>query len=305
MATVTINITPVNDAPIGVSDSFSTPSGVTLNELIGVLTNDTDAESSPITAILMAAPVNGTVALSADGTFTYIPTPGFYGTDTFTYLPNDGSLSGAVTTVTIEVLAGVLPNVDPIDPPGPIDPPVDPPIDPPEPETEPIEETDSTLPALPNLGRVWVPPRTHGSFTQYDVEELARYIDLLDERRALAVLRTIVAQDYEGLILEEEDLRRLRISAGAGIAFDAKYLWKQLDDLTEPKSIFDDLTVTVGAITSIGTLGYIFWSLRGGALVALALSQLPSWRMIDPLPVLETYSTRKGKKDEGGFEDFF
>ena len=39
--------------------------------------------------------------------------------------------------------------------------------------------------------------------------------------------------------------------------------------------------------------------------MALALSQLPSWQMIDPLPVLESYSIRKGKTDEDDVADFF
>jgi hypothetical protein len=63
--------------------------------------------------------------------------------------------------------------------------------------------------------------------------------------------------------------------------------------------------MTVGAITSIGTLGYVLWTLRGGALMALALSQFPSWRMIDPLLVLESYSMKKDGDPEDADGDFF
>jgi hypothetical protein len=34
------------------------------------------------------------------------------------------------------------------------------------------------------------------------------------------------------------------------------------------------------------TLAYLLWLVRGGALVASALSALPAWRILDPLPVL-------------------
>ncbi|MBF0249593.1 MAG: tandem-95 repeat protein, partial [Alphaproteobacteria bacterium] len=54
------------------------------------------------------APVNGTVVVNADGTFTYIPKTDFGGTDTFTYLVTDAN--GAVATATVTVT--VTPVVD-------------------------------------------------------------------------------------------------------------------------------------------------------------------------------------------------
>ena len=101
VATVNITVIPVNDAPIGVDDVFTTPSGLTFNEVVGVLANDSDAEFDPVVAILAAGPANGTLSLNADGSFTYIPNTGFFGTDSFSYLPNDGSLFGNLTTVTV------------------------------------------------------------------------------------------------------------------------------------------------------------------------------------------------------------
>ena len=62
---------------------------------------------------------------------------------------------------------------------------------------------------------------------------------------------------------------------------------------------------TVNAITAVSAFGYVVWSLRGGVLVTAALSQLPSWRMIDPLPVLEKYVSEKKKNDEDIVGDFF
>ena len=68
----------------------------------GVLSNDTDAESNPLSAALVAGPENGSVTLNADGGFIYVPTPDFFGTDSFTYTANDTQASN-VATVTLSV----------------------------------------------------------------------------------------------------------------------------------------------------------------------------------------------------------
>lgn len=68
-----------------------------------LLTNDTDPERDPLTAELVAGPTKGTLTLSSDGTFTYVPNPGFIGTDTFTYRATDAATVSNVATVTITV----------------------------------------------------------------------------------------------------------------------------------------------------------------------------------------------------------
>ena len=74
------------------------------SEAYGVLTNDTDPESNPLTAVLVANPTNGSLTLNADGSFVYTPDPNFDGTDTFTYRANDGTQNGNIATVTIDVV---------------------------------------------------------------------------------------------------------------------------------------------------------------------------------------------------------
>ena len=50
---------------------------------------------------------------------------------------------------------------------------------------------------------------------------------------------------------------------------------------------------------SVLSAGYLAWCLRGGALIASALSSLPAWRSFDPLPVLEFWErNNKSKNDE-------
>src|SRR5919204_1902533 len=55
--TVSINVTAVNDAPAAADDSYSTNEDTALNVAgPGVLANDSDVESDPLTAILVSGP---------------------------------------------------------------------------------------------------------------------------------------------------------------------------------------------------------------------------------------------------------
>ncbi|NOG48618.1 MAG: tandem-95 repeat protein [Chloroflexi bacterium] len=104
VATVTITVNPVNDAPVAVDDAYTTDEDTALNTAApGVLTNDTDAEADPLTAVLVVGPTNGTLTLNSDGSFTYTPNAHFNGSDSFTYKANDGTADSNVATVTITV----------------------------------------------------------------------------------------------------------------------------------------------------------------------------------------------------------
>ncbi len=100
-----ISVTPVNDAPVAVSDSYSVGKN---NDLIiavaqGVVANDTDADGDPLTATLVNNPNNGTVTLNSDGSFDYVPTPSFTGSDSFSYSISDGNGGSDSATVDITV----------------------------------------------------------------------------------------------------------------------------------------------------------------------------------------------------------
>ncbi|MBB2494787.1 retention module-containing protein, partial [Aquipseudomonas ullengensis] len=106
-ATVHITVNPVNDAPVAVTDSISVSEGGTATILASgatsVLTNDSDAESDPLTATLVTGPANGTLTLNADGTFSYTHNGSETTTDSFTYKVNDGTVDGNTVTVNIGV----------------------------------------------------------------------------------------------------------------------------------------------------------------------------------------------------------
>ncbi|MDQ1713087.1 MAG: large repetitive protein [Frankiaceae bacterium] len=103
-ATVSITVNAVNDAPVANPDSYSTAEDTELDVVApGVLDNDTDVESNPLTAVLVTNVTHGTLALHSNGSFEYTPAANYNGPDSFSYKANDGQAdsAGAVTAVTI------------------------------------------------------------------------------------------------------------------------------------------------------------------------------------------------------------
>jgi hypothetical protein len=104
LATVSITIQPVNDAPVGAGNSYSTSANTPLIVgAPGVLGNDSDVDSTSLGAELLTIPANGTLALNANGAFTYTPNMGFSGTDGFTYRVSDGSATSSAVSVALTV----------------------------------------------------------------------------------------------------------------------------------------------------------------------------------------------------------
>ena len=122
VASVTITITGVNDAPVAVNDTGTTNEDTNLAVAApGVLGNDTDADVEPLSVF----EVNGVVAnvgteiglisgakvtLNADGSYTYKPNGAFESldtgetaTDSFKYKASDGTATSNEATVTITI----------------------------------------------------------------------------------------------------------------------------------------------------------------------------------------------------------
>ncbi|GAA5343199.1 MAG: hypothetical protein canaca05_06980 [Anaerolineaceae bacterium] len=100
-ATVTITISNVNDSPAAVDDYYETDQDTTLNvPAPGVLENDVDPDPTDgILADLKTGPLHGSLILNEDGSFTYVPQAGFFGTDSFVYYmiatPNSNGTTSA------------------------------------------------------------------------------------------------------------------------------------------------------------------------------------------------------------------
>jgi alpha-tubulin suppressor-like RCC1 family protein len=105
---VSITVVPVNDPPSAGDDNYFVPKNTMLTVgAPGVLGNDSDIESVSLTGSVVGDVGHGTLSLGSNGSFTYTPTNGFIGADSFTYKANDGTNDSAVATVTINVTNAV------------------------------------------------------------------------------------------------------------------------------------------------------------------------------------------------------
>jgi VCBS repeat-containing protein len=74
LATVTLTVTAVNDAPRAGDDAYSSKEDTTLSVAApGVLGNDSDPDGDALTAALVSGPAHGTLTLNRDGSFSYTP----------------------------------------------------------------------------------------------------------------------------------------------------------------------------------------------------------------------------------------
>ena len=112
--TASLTVTAANQLPTATDDGYSTPEDTLLSVAApGVLANDTNPNTDPLTGVLQSGPSHGTLSLKSDGSFDYTPAAGYYGSDTFTYVANDGANDSNVATVTIEVVQDLTPPAAP------------------------------------------------------------------------------------------------------------------------------------------------------------------------------------------------
>ena len=100
-ATVSLTVTPVNDAPVAHSGAFSVAEGGSHSGSVGA----TDADGDPLTYAIVTGPSHGTLTAfdTATGAFTYTPTGTYNGPDTFTFKANDGTTDSNEATISVTV----------------------------------------------------------------------------------------------------------------------------------------------------------------------------------------------------------
>ncbi|WP_083968654.1 Ig-like domain-containing protein [Hyalangium minutum] len=112
-ASVTVTVTPVNDPPDAVNDTFSVAqnSGTTP---LDVLANDTAApdQGETISVSAVTQPANATVVLTG-GMVNFTPASNFSGTTSFSYTLSDGS--GGTDTALVTVRVGLAAVTDAVD----------------------------------------------------------------------------------------------------------------------------------------------------------------------------------------------
>ncbi|KQT11041.1 Ig-like domain-containing protein [Ramlibacter sp. Leaf400] len=102
-ATVSVQLSAVNDAPVAGADAVATSEDQALTLLPGVLlANDSDSDGGVLSITGVSAVSGGSVALSG-GSIVFTPTANFHGTASFTYTLVDGQGGTTTGTVTVTV----------------------------------------------------------------------------------------------------------------------------------------------------------------------------------------------------------
>ncbi len=101
MATVSITVTPVNDAPVAVDDSATTAEDTAV--IKNVIANDTDADGDTLMVTTVGAPAHGSAVKINNSSIRYTPAANWSGTDSFTYTITDNHGGTASATVTVTV----------------------------------------------------------------------------------------------------------------------------------------------------------------------------------------------------------
>ncbi|MGB7587391.1 MAG: Ig-like domain-containing protein, partial [Solirubrobacterales bacterium] len=99
VATVTITVNPVNDAPVAQDSAVSTNEDTPLAIVLAA----TDIDSTALTLSVVDGPLHGSLAL-LQGAYVYTPNANYNGADSFTFKANDGELDSNVATVAITVI---------------------------------------------------------------------------------------------------------------------------------------------------------------------------------------------------------
>ena len=99
LATVTITVNSISDAPVAANLSFSGNEDTAINGSVVA----TDGDGDALAYTVVDGPANGSLNLNLDGSFTYTPDANYHGPDDFTFKANDGSTDSNVATVSITV----------------------------------------------------------------------------------------------------------------------------------------------------------------------------------------------------------
>jgi VCBS repeat-containing protein len=110
-ATVNGTVAPINDAPLAVNDSATTPINTALANIV-VLANDTDADGDAlsVTGATLANPALGSVSVNPDGTLNFAPAPNVTGPVAINYTITDGQGGTSSAVLTVNVGANTPPS---------------------------------------------------------------------------------------------------------------------------------------------------------------------------------------------------
>ncbi|MGD9852327.1 MAG: DUF4347 domain-containing protein [Nitrospirales bacterium] len=311
--TVSLTVTPVNDAPIIASN------GGGANANISVLTGTTavtdvdatDAESNLVTYSIIGGAdaalftIDPTTGILTFITAPDVQTPGDVGADNIYNVIVQASDGTAVDTQAMAVTVTDVPPV--VIPPPPLPDPV------PDPTPPPTNDNMDQEPDGDTVMEVIFPESSPGHFS--NAHQGAR-THTLKESDSLGQLRKNELADFElpshirGLDdVVSNMIESLKQSLTAStIKSEIQSLWPSssgfLKDLDRVRDLLNGVTASEKsymassmAITTGLSVGYVIWLLRSGVLLTALLTSVPAWQFVNPLLILATPARKKGQTD--------
>ena len=303
IATVVIYVNPVNDAPTLNTDTlhgFVVGNDTVLSVTESLLRFGDDVDLDDLTIQIVGQPKNGVLTVNRDGTFEFEPDQGFLGSDDFDFVVSDGLETSGVETVTIEVMSFVGNGIE-----------------------DSGEDGGGTVDGTNDSGNddelIAPPPILFGHLNNDDVAEegLFDFLSRSTSDRTQITMTNVEIAEYEGVntpandsvfyasgnhpidvtaVGGQRDLmetgRHMLTEMVHGFNFEDVAFVEALDSLQKTVKLdFPIELATLGAtIATTGgmSVGYVLWTIRGGYLIGgLLSSQMPAWRLVDPLPIVD------------------
>ncbi|MEM1263492.1 MAG: Ig-like domain-containing protein [Pseudomonadota bacterium] len=99
-ATVSITVSPANDAPIATAQAVT----VAEDDSLAIVLAGTDVDGDALSFSIASPPMNGALTGTAPN-LTYTPAADFFGSDSFAFVASDGVVTSAAATVSISISA--------------------------------------------------------------------------------------------------------------------------------------------------------------------------------------------------------
>lgn len=99
VSVATVNVSPVNDAPVSYNSSLETP----VNQVYSGTLNSFDIDGDPISYSVVSQGTKGNVALQTNGQYSFTPALNAVGADSFSFRVNDGKVFSNTATMSVNI----------------------------------------------------------------------------------------------------------------------------------------------------------------------------------------------------------
>jgi len=292
-----------------------------------LMRNDIEQDGDTLTLQIVDPPTQGTLTDLGNGRYRYQADPDQIGTASFTYRLFDGVLVSETTTVQL------LP-ITPVPVPAAIDIPAPAALEAEQPasnenetstdtasdenlDAEASNKTDGATPADAVLNLNQSDPSLSRSATTSSVPSsnppggilppanvtLPRFENNQNQNEDVSA-ETGEANLNDSTASETERAMREAATANAVVRVQGMVnkpqLWQAINSMQgELQQSSDPATLTIGATVTATTgitVGYVIWVIRGGILLSSVVANLPMWRLMDPMAILN--SADHGPEDD-------